>query len=145
MVKSPSLFEGYFMIAYLDFLFLSYQGRIGRGAYWLGFFGLGFAELGAIGFLLHLSHSSVADLLAFYRNNRSVSHEVMQHVIWPVLIVVALFLYPTYALYTKRWHDRNKSGWWSLIQLVPFVGAPWLLIELGFLGGDAYQNDYGTR
>lgn len=133
------------MIAYLDFLFLSYQGRIGRGAYWLGFFCLGLAELGAIAFMLHLSHGSVTDLLRFYRNTRAITQEVMTHVIWPVLIVVALFLYPTYALYTKRWHDRNKSGWWSLIQFVPFIGGLWLLIELGFLGGDEYQNDYGSR
>ena len=131
------------MIGYLDFLFLSYQGRIGRLALWLGMFGLGLAQFGAIGFLLHLSHGSADDLLAFY-HGRVLSQQVMVHVIWPAMIVVALGLYPTYALYTKRWHDRGKSGWWSLIGLIPFVGF-WMVIELGFLGGDEYQNDYGTR
>lgn len=131
------------MIGYLDFLFLSYQGRIGRLALWLGMFGLGLAQFGAIGFLLHLSHGSSDDLLAFY-HGRVLSQQVMVHVIWPAMIVVALGLYPTYALYTKRWHDRGKSGWWSLIGLIPFVGF-WMVIELGFLGGDEYQNDYGTR
>ena len=131
------------MIGYLDFLFLSYQGRIGRLALWLGMFGLGLAQFGAIGFLLHLSHGSSDDLLAFY-HGRVLSQQVMVHVIWPAMIVVALGLYPTYALYTKRWHDRGKSGWWSLIGLIPFVGF-WMVIELGFLSGDEYQNDYGTR
>ena len=131
------------MIGYLDFLFLSYQGRIGRLALWLGMFGLGLAQFGAIGFLLHLSHGSSDDLLAFY-HGRVLSQQVMVHVIWPAMIVVALGLYPTYALYTKRWHDRGKSGWWSLIGFVPFVGF-WMVIELGFLGGYEYQNDYGTR
>ena len=131
------------MIGYLDFLFLSYQGRIGRLALWLGMFGLGLAQFGAIGFLLHLSHGSSDDLLAFY-HGRVLSQQVMVHVIWPAMIVVALGLYPTYALYTKRWHDRGKSGWWSLIGLIPFVGF-WMVIELGFLGGDEYQNEYGTR
>ena len=77
------------MIAYLDFLFLSYQGRIGRGAYWLGFFGLGFAELGAIGFLLHLSHSSVADLLAFYRTPLGQKMLVEQPKIFTELLPLA--------------------------------------------------------
>ena len=54
-----------------------------------------------------------------------------------------MFLYPTYAITTKRWHDRGKSGWWSLIAFVPIIGGLWLLIELGFLGPDEYVNEYG--
>ena len=133
------------MISYLDFLFLSYQGRIGRGAYWLGTLVVLLAELGAIALLLRLSHGSLADLAAARREAAEVSQAVMVHVILPVTIVSLLFLYPTYALYAKRWHDRNKSGWWSLIGFVPFIGGLWLLIELGFLGGDQGENDYGSR
>jgi uncharacterized membrane protein YhaH (DUF805 family) len=133
------------MMSYLDFLFLSYRGRIGRGAYWLGTFVVLLAELGAIAFLLKLSHGSLGDLVAAEREAAQVSREVLLHVILPVAIVSVLFLYPTYALYTKRWHDRNKSGWWSLIGFVPFIGGLWLLIELGFLGGDEGENDYGSR
>ena len=133
------------MFAYLDFLFLSYRGRIGRGAMWLGTFVIALAEVGAIAFLLKLSHGSWSDLHALQGDLRYVSREVMTHVLWPVLIVTLLFLYPTYALYTKRWHDRNKSGWWSLIAFVPLIGGLWILIELGFLGGDDGENFYGGR
>jgi uncharacterized membrane protein YhaH (DUF805 family) len=133
------------MIGYLDFLFLSYRGRIGRVAYWLGTLGLLLAELGAVALVLRLSHGSLGDLAAFDHDAEAVSQAVLLHVIYPVLIVSALFLYPIYALYTKRWHDRNKSGWWSLIGLVPVIGGLWLFIELGFLGGDEGQNDYGAR
>ena len=133
------------MFAYLDFLFLSYRGRIGRGAMWLGTFVIVLAEFGAIAFLLKLSHGTLGDLHALQSDPRSMTNAIMLHVVWPVLIVSLLFLYPTYALYTKRWHDRNKSGWWSLIGFVPLIGGLWLLIELGFLGGDDGANFYGSR
>ena len=133
------------MFTYLDFLFLSYRGRIGRGAMWLGTFVIVLAELGAIAFLLKLSHGTLGDLHALQADPRGMMNEIMLHVVWPVLIVSVLFLYPTYALYTKRWHDRNKSGWWSLIGFVPLIGGLWLLIELGFLGGDDGDNFYGSR
>ena len=133
------------MFTYLDFLFLSYRGRIGRGAMWLGTFVIVLAELGAIAFLLKLSHGTLGDLHALQADPRGMMNEIMLHVVWPVLIVSLLFLYPTYALYTKRWHDRNKSGWWSLIGFVPLIGGLWLLIELGFLGGDDGDNFYGSR
>ena len=87
------------MIGYLDFLFLSYRGRIGRTAYWLGTLGLLLAELGAIALLLRLSHGSLADLAAFDHDAGTVSQAVLLHVVYPVLIVAVLFLYPIYALY----------------------------------------------
>ncbi|TGR16409.1 DUF805 domain-containing protein, partial [Mesorhizobium sp. M8A.F.Ca.ET.197.01.1.1] len=43
----------------------------------------------------------------------------------------------------KRWHDRNKSGWWTLIGLIPIIGGIWLLIELGILEGTRGANQYG--
>ena len=47
------------------------------------------------------------------------------------------------AVSAKRWHDRGKSGWWSLILLIPMIGPIWALIELGFLKGDYGYNRYG--
>ncbi len=67
------------------------------------------------------------------------------HLGLPMLIIILLFLYPTYAICTKRWHDRGKSGWWSLLALVPVIGGLWALIELGFLGGEPGVNAYGYR
>ena len=52
-------------------------------------------------------------------------------------------IYPAIALYAKRWHDRGKSGWWSLIGLVPIIGGMWMLIELGFLKGTAGRTSTG--
>ena len=52
-------------------------------------------------------------------------------------------IYPMLAVYAKRWHDRDKSGWWTLIGLVPFIGAIWLLVECGILEGTRGPNSYG--
>ena len=46
-------------------------------------------------------------------------------------------------VHIKRFHDRDKPGWWVLIGLVPIIGAIWLLIELGFLKGTPGQNRFG--
>ena len=46
-------------------------------------------------------------------------------------------------LSVKRWHDRNKSGRWVLINLVPVVGWLWHLIECGFLRGTIGPNRFG--
>ena len=28
----------------------------------------------------------------------------------------------------KRWHDRDKSGWWIMIGVIPIIGSFWVLI-----------------
>ena len=47
------------------------------------------------------------------------------------------------AIQVKRWHDRNKSGWWVLIGFIPLIGPIWALIENGFLAGDETENRFG--
>ena len=49
-------------------------------------------------------------------------------------IFALLTLILTIIVYVKRFHDRDKSGWWVLIGLIPIIGVIWLLIELGFQG-----------
>ena len=43
----------------------------------------------------------------------------------------------------KRWHDRDKSGWWVLIGIIPCAGFLWVLIECGFLPGTKGENRFG--
>ena len=54
-----------------------------------------------------------------------------------------IVLVPAIMVYIKRFHDRDKSGWWLLIVLIPLIGPIWLLIELGFLKGTPGPNQYG--
>lgn len=59
-----------------------------------------------------------------------------------VVINLAL-LWPGLAVSVKRWHDRNKSGWWVLINLIPVLGLVWALVENGFLRGTVGPNRFG--
>lgn len=52
-------------------------------------------------------------------------------------------LVPSIALAARRLHDTNKSGWWQLIGLIPFLG--WIVVIV-FLAqkSDAGSNQYGV-
>ncbi len=59
-------------------------------------------------------------------------------------LVGLAILYPAVLVQIKRWHDRGKSGWWCLINLVPVIGWLWALVECGFLPGTSGANAYGA-
>ena len=44
----------------------------------------------------------------------------------------------------KRAHDRNRTGWYALIILIPLAGPLWFLVEFGFLSGTAGPNRFGA-
>ena len=54
-----------------------------------------------------------------------------------------LALYPSIAVSVKRCHDRDRSGWFLLIGLIPLVNL-WVLVELGFLRGTTGENRFGS-
>lgn len=56
-----------------------------------------------------------------------------------------LMLWPTIAICVKRFHDRNKSGWWALIMLIPYIGFLWVIIECGLLPGTSGLNKFGPE
>ena len=53
------------------------------------------------------------------------------------------FSWMSLAITAKRWHDHNKSGWWTAIVMIPLIGPLWTFVECGLLEGDPYENDYG--
>ncbi|KRK87003.1 DUF805 domain-containing protein [Lentilactobacillus sunkii] len=42
--------------------------------------------------------------------------------------VVCIVWIGTWSLKVRRLHDTDHSGWWILMQLVPFIGAIWFFI-----------------
>ena len=60
-----------------------------------------------------------------------------------ILVFVVIATWISIAVAVKRYHDRNKSGWWVLIVFVPVIGGLWYLIECGFLRGTPGPNTYG--
>jgi uncharacterized membrane protein YhaH (DUF805 family) len=60
------------------------------------------------------------------------------------LLTTALLVWPCTAVGVKRWHDRDKSGWWVLVWLIPLVGWIWTLIGNGALRGSVGANRFGA-
>jgi uncharacterized membrane protein YhaH (DUF805 family) len=58
------------------------------------------------------------------------------------MIFILLMIWPSLAVGIKRCHDRDRSGWFMLLSLIPLVNI-WLLIELGFVPGMAGTNRFG--
>lgn len=59
-------------------------------------------------------------------------------------MILAPFAWMLICMLIKRWHDRDKSGWWVLVNLIPYAGWLWSLIVNGFLEGTIGQNRYGS-
>jgi uncharacterized membrane protein YhaH (DUF805 family) len=58
------------------------------------------------------------------------------------LAMIALMLWMLVAAMSKRFHDINKSGWATLLILVPVVGLLTPLVLL-FYPGDTTDNQFG--
>ena len=54
-----------------------------------------------------------------------------------------MLLIPYLCLHIKRCHDRDKSGWWCLILVIPLFGFIWAIVDLGLLEGTRGDNRYG--
>ena len=122
-----------------QFLF-SFEGRISRSAYWLKWtlpYLVIAIVLGAVGMML----AGPTDAYGMPLNPPSTASTIVN-------AISALFslaaLWPSLAVAAKRWHDRDKSGWWTLIVFVPIIGALWMLVECGFLKGTTGSNRFGN-
>jgi uncharacterized membrane protein YhaH (DUF805 family) len=101
----------------LGHLLLSFNGRITRSTYWLKFA----LPLYFIYFLtLTLDkHGNLFTVFAF------------------------LSIWPSLAVGVKRCHDRDRSGLFLFLSLIPVLNL-WVAIELGLLRGTYGSNQYGS-
>ncbi len=102
----------------IERVFTTTKGRISRKTFWLLFAPLLFIFL--------ITDSLIAP------NDKKYA-----------LLIALLVLIPAIILYIKRAHDRNKTGWFILLMLVPIVSF-WPLIELWFIKGTNRPNNYGN-
>lgn len=119
----------------VQFLF-SFEGRVRRLHLWIFFLVLS-AVYGGLFWQFghwHVSHGEPPNL---GWSLSIVSHNPLVGLLGLAAVWMKL------AVLVKRWHDRDKSGWWVLIALIPLIGWLWQLIECGFLEGTPGSNRFG--
>ena len=82
------------------YLFTSFEGRIGRQQMWMGIIVLMVVSL--VASVARHACSAPSTASTGYRHHQRALPRCVS-------------IYPAVALYAKRWHDRGKSGWWTLI------------------------------
>jgi len=105
----------------LSFYFLP-TGRISRGSFWLGVIGL---------LLIEVAFSVWIGMSLFGRdfldpNAPPLAKPAMQL----ELLIDLIFLFPTFVVLAKRFHDRNKAAIWA----VPFLAAHLAVVAAAITG-----------
>ncbi len=113
------------------YLLTSFDGRINRAKFWAAI-GV-FIALGVIGLIL----DSVLGTRITLGGGGQLG------IIG--LIISLASIYFALAVYAKRWHDRDKSGWWVLLNLLPVLGWLWVLVDNGFVRGTRGPNRFGDE
>jgi uncharacterized membrane protein YhaH (DUF805 family) len=104
-------------------ILFSFEGRLPRQSFWgYGVFGL---------LLVSLMATLLLGIVGVHERSAEVAANLL--IVWPAA-----------AITVKRWHDRDKSAWWLLINLVPVVGVIWSLVENGLLRGTVGGNRFGA-
>lgn len=104
-------------------ILFSFQGRVPRRTYW------------GVSIVMNVVYYAIAFVLT------SLLGEDAGAIASLVLLIPMIWV--GLAVTVKRWHDRDKSGWWIFIVLIPIVGAIWAFVENGFLRGTVGPNQYG--
>ena len=71
----------------------------------------------------------------------SIDNEI---IVLPMAALGIAFILHQYAVYIKRLHDLNKSGWNVLWSIIPLLGYLYLAIICFFFKGTKGSNDYGS-
>ncbi|MFZ2235575.1 MAG: DUF805 domain-containing protein [Dokdonella sp.] len=112
-------------------LLFSFEGRVGRGPYWM----FTIMMLAVLGGLFGLSMTAMVSA----ENPADASAMTSM----PMMIAMLVLIWPALAIQAKRWHDVDKSAWWILIGLVPVVGGLIALVFNGFIAGTPGSNRFG--
>ena len=109
----------------LESILFSFEGRVPRRVYWG--VTLGASVIFVVAFsIVFAVFGEESGLLAI-----------------ALLLVYIPMIWISLAIQIKRWHDRDKSGYWFFIGFIPIIGPIWAYIETGCLRGTVGPNTYG--
>jgi uncharacterized membrane protein YhaH (DUF805 family) len=115
-------------------LLFGFRGRITRARFWLVALGIFVVEL-----VLYAALGGNVAVLIDPPEELSIGPFASTIILGFGVFVTWISL----AIAVKRYHDRDKSGWWVLIIFLPVIGTLGYLIECGFLRGTDGNNAYG--
>ena len=118
-----------------------FKGRISRSTFWINSI-IGLILSIIIIVLLSIFGVTAVTSLAGSSADGGVGMSILMFV---VICIVAFVpgLVVSLSAVARRFHDRDKSGWWALIWFVPYLGFFWILIECGCLKGISGPNSFG--
>lgn len=127
----------------LVWLFFSLRGRLSLGRFWVASLVLNVLAIGAVVAAVYYGWGLDTDFsAALDPTTNFVSLDGM--VDGPTILLVSWAVSLLYVpLVVKRWHDRGRSGWWTLMLAVPFIGWFWGWVELCLVPGVVGPNQYG--
>ena len=115
--------------------YADFAGRSQRKEYWLFVLGytILFAVLGALG-------GGLVSLSSWTQDSQIPVGSMLTI---GLLLVLALALFiPSLAVTIRRFHDQDRTGWWVLIVLVPYLGGL-ILIVFMCIEGTRGPNRFG--
>ena len=95
----------------LESILFSFEGRVPRRVYW--------GVTLAISFIFFAATSIVF----------AVFDEGSGLLVIALLLLFIPIIWISLAIQIKRWHDRDKSGYWMFINIIPYIGSIWAFIE----------------
>ncbi len=128
---------------YIVWLLTSFEGRARRRDYWLACIGVETVFLAAEA-AIRAAFPHYPTSLQMIANPAIMIDNPIANLVPALLMLLVSVptLYMRAAVITKRWHDRGKTGWLTLVSYVPLVNL-WPVIELGFFDGQPGENRFG--
>jgi uncharacterized membrane protein YhaH (DUF805 family) len=117
----------------LVWLLFSFEGRITRRPWWY---------ISIFVFVVYWEYLHGVFIWIWLRGMPADSHGIVMLVL--AIIATILVTWIDVAVTCKRFHDRDKSGWWYLVRCIPYFGHLWILIECGFMRGTYGPNMFGA-
>lgn len=111
-------------------MYFSLSGRTNRDHFWF----LNALPMAAMLTTLFMMGDDIA----------TAESSVIGGLFWLLHLVVYLAVaWVCISVQVKRYHDKNSTGWWVFINIIPGLGAIWAMIESGMMAGDQTDNPYG--
>jgi uncharacterized membrane protein YhaH (DUF805 family) len=115
-------------------LLFGFDGRMSRKAFWL-------ITLAMVVVSVILNVVALAPLMAAASSGDPAAMEGVSMPVW-VWIVFIPMIWISIAMYVKRFHDQDRSGWFTVMALIPILNLV-ALIMAGFIAGTPGPNRFG--